>query len=403
MTSQAILALAVALALALGALAVLLAWAARALRRERATRAHAERLLTLVSDAIAGRALVELDERGYIAHWNTGAQRLYGYAADEIVGRHWSCLYSAEDRGANVPQKQLELAARQGRLAIAAQRAGKDARVFAADTLIEALRDGAGRLVGFACIEHDISEAVRMQRSLQAAHARLSQAQKLAALGQLADGIAHDFNNIVQVIGACAKTLQRRLDGRGGASEFLQMIARNAERAGALSQQLLIVARRSSRGAVLTNVNEVVAEVVGLLRHTLSEQTRLDVRIGGALLWSVIDPNQLEAALLSLAVNAREAMASGGTLWIETAQADAPPASAGPGHEQHYILILIAHTDGGTRSPSGMSEEQFGPAAVRDFIEQSGGVLTIAPQANQDGHEEHGTAVRIYLPRHAGE
>ena len=391
----------VGLAAASAAIAVRLGWVAQALARERAASWRAERLLALLADGAAGHALVELDERGRIVRWNAAAQRLYGYAAAEIIGRHCSCLYTEEERSANVPQKQLELAARQGRLAVSGERTGKDARRFATDTLIEALRDGAGRLVGFGCIEHDVSDAARMQRSLEGARAQLSQAQKLAALGQLADGIAHDFNNIIQVIGACVQTLQRRLAGRGEADEFLQMIARNAERAGALSQQLLSLARRAPCGAVLTNVNEVVAEVVALLRHTLREQITLDVRIDGALLWTVIDPNQLEAALLSLAVNARDAMAAGGTLWIETAQAAVPPpasdgiasdgcASDGSGRAEHYILIVIAH------SGSGTGREVFGPAAVRGFIEQSGGVLTSEP------HEKNGTAVRIYLPRRAG-
>jgi signal transduction histidine kinase len=169
------------------------------------------------------------------------------------------------------------------------------------------------------------------------------------------------------------------------------MIKRNTERAAGLSGHLLSLARRSPRAAALTNVNEIVADVVGLLRHTLSEEITLDVRVGDALLWTAVDPNQLEAALLSLAVNARDAMPSGGTLSIGTAETDELPAlpSSGSGRAEHYIVISVAH------SGAGADGEGLAPQAVRSVLEQSGAVLTSEPR-------DHGGMAKLHLPRHAG-
>jgi hypothetical protein len=138
--------------------------------------------------------------------------------------------------------------------------------------------------------------------------------------------------------------------------------------------------------------------VVELLRHTLSEEITLDVRVGGGLLWTVIDPNQLEAALLSLVVHARDTMPAGGTLSIQTAEATESPAPVGgdaamdASRSGYFVMISVGYTgadpDAGTQA--------FGPQAVRDFIEQSGGVL--AGGAEGSG----GTAVRLCLPRRAG-
>ena len=281
----------------LGAAAVLLgallAGAAWALWRAQAARRRAERLLQLLADGVAEQALLVLDASGCVAQWNAGARRLHGYAAAEILGQHCSRLYDEQEREANGPQKELELAVRQGHYAVNGTRIGKDGGRFAADVAIHALRDRRGRLLGFCCIEHDLSAHAGHQQALEQARSALAQAQKLAAVGRLGDGITHELNNIIQVIGTCAQTLQRRLAGHTQSEAFLQMIRRNAERAARLSQRLRSITRRRPGAPVLTNVNEVVAEVVELLRYALSEEIVLDVRVGGGLLWTVIDPNQL--------------------------------------------------------------------------------------------------------------
>ncbi|MGH8206785.1 MAG: PAS domain S-box protein [Steroidobacteraceae bacterium] len=395
-------------------LVLILGWTMRALRHARAASRRAARLLQLLAEGADDYALVELDASGVVMQWSTGAQRLHGYAAQEMVGKHCSRLYTEEDRAANVPQKELELAARQGRHAVSGARTGKGDRRIVTEVSIHAQRDRTGRLAGFICVEHDLTDRTGRQQALEQTRAALVQAQKLAALGRLGDGIAHDFNNVIQVISTCVQTLQRHLVGQAQATGFLQMIRRNAERAAGLSQHLLSLARREPSGAVLTNVNEVVAEVVELLRHTLSEEITLDVRVGGGLLWTVIDPNQLEAALLHLVVHARDAMPAGGTLSIETAEAMGSPgppgvdAAIGTGtatdsatdasRTGYYVMIAVAHTGAAAVAEADASPgtEQFGPQAVRGFIEQAGGMLSSEPQG------AHGTTVRLYLPRRAG-
>lgn len=390
------------LAVAVVALAVIVGWTVRALRQARAAGRRAGRQLQLLADGAGEYALVELDASGHVMQWSAGAQRLHGYATQEIVGKHCSRLYTEEDRDANVPQQDLELAARNGRHAVNGWRSGKGAQRVVTQTSIHAQRDHAGHLLGFIGVEHDLSDRTQLQQALEHTRAALAQAHKLAALGQLADGIAHDFNNIIQVISAGAETLQRRLAGQAQAAEFLLMIRRNAERAAGLSRHLRSLARREPSAAVLTNVNEVVAGVVELLRHTLSEEITLDVRVDGGLLWTVIDPNQLEAALLSLAVNARDAMPGKGMLSIETAEAMESPAPSGgnaagdTARAGFYILIAVSHTGASADSSAGAQWEEFGPQAVRGFIEQAGGVFESDPNGS------HGTTVRLYLPRRAG-
>jgi PAS domain S-box-containing protein len=392
------------LAVAVLALAVLLAWTVRALRQARAAGHRAGRLLQLLADEAGEHALVELDASGHVMQWSAGAQRLHGYATQEIVGKHCSRLYTDEDRGANVPQQDLELAARNGRHTVNSWRTGKGAQRVVTQTSIHAQRDHAGHLIGFIGVEHDLSDRTQLQQALEHTRAALAQTRNLAALGRLADGIAHDFNNIIQVISAGAETLQRRLTGQAQAqaAEFLQMTRRNAERAAGLSQHLRSLARRQPSAAVLTNVNEVVAGVVELLRHTLSEEITLDVRVGGGLLWTVIDPNQLEAALLSLAVSAREAMPGKGVLSIETAEAvesPVPPGGNAAGDAAragHYILIAVSHTGASADSSAGAQWEEFGPQEVRGFIEQAGGILESDPNGT------HGMTVTLYLPRGSG-
>ena len=395
--------------LALGLLlAAVVGMTLTALRLARAHRARrqAEGLLQPLIDGAVDEALLVLDPDGRVAQWNAGAQRLHGYAAGEIVGRHYGCLFTPGDRSAKLPQNMLEIAARHGRYSVNGERVRKDGRHFFADVGMQALRDPSGRLLGFASIERDISEQLAQQRALTEARAALAQAQRLAALGRVSDGIAHDFNNVVHVIRTCVEALQRRLGPEPGVADFLQMIHRNAERAARLSQHLLTLARRTPITPALTNVNEVVGEVVELLRQTLSEDIVLDYSPDEGLSWTTVDRNELEAALLNLAADARDAMPRGGRLSIRTAGEVAE--SEGQEGPRYFVLISLSDTRAAQAralpraAPAASADETARAAAggrdsfVRGFLEQSGGRLRV------DSQPERGTTVRLYLPCRAG-
>ncbi|TMH33929.1 MAG: hypothetical protein E6H66_11325, partial [Betaproteobacteria bacterium] len=178
----------------------------------------------------------------------------------------------------------------------------------------------SGQLVGFAKITRDVTERRQQQTALDEARAELAQAQKMEALGQLSGGIAHDFNNLLGVIKNCIELLYRRAgkdDPETG--ELLEMIRRNADRAASLTQRLLAFSRRQPLDPKPIDPNNLIAGITNLLRSALGENVALETVLGSGV-WPVsADATQLEAALLNLAVNARDAMPNGGKITIETA------------------------------------------------------------------------------------
>ena len=191
----ALLALAV---MAVGALLLVQAFL-RARRSERALRASEDQLRVLVS-GVTDYAIYMLDPQGRITSWNAGARRIKGYQADEIVGQHFSRFYSEEDRKAGVPDRALEIAARDGKYEAEAWRVRKDGSRFWASVVIDVLRSHDGKLIGFGKITRDITERREREEELERMRQSLAQSQKMEALGQLTGGIAHDFNNMLTVI-----------------------------------------------------------------------------------------------------------------------------------------------------------------------------------------------------------
>src|SRR5208282_5116722 len=145
---------------------------------------------TLLVDGVTDYAIYMLDPNGIVTNWNRGAERIKGYRTDEIVGQHFSCFYTEDDRAANVPQQSLEIAARDGRYEAETWRVRKDGSRFLANVVIDALKDDSGQLIGFAKITRDITERVRAARALEEARAdealRRAQVELLEAQAELA-------------------------------------------------------------------------------------------------------------------------------------------------------------------------------------------------------------------------
>ncbi|MBV9931143.1 MAG: response regulator [Alphaproteobacteria bacterium] len=250
-------------------------------------------------------------------------------------------------------------------------------------------------------------------RELEEANEALRQAQKMEAVGQLTGGIAHDFNNLLTVVTGNIDMANRSLAASGSADararRALDNAQKGAERAAALTQRLLAFSRRQPLAPKPIEVDRLVHGISDMLNRALGEIVDLEI-VTSPGLWRVeADPNQLESALLNLAVNARDAMPSGGKLTIETANVRleenyaATHAEVSPGQ---YIVISV--TDTGT----GMSKQTIsrvfepfyttkevgkgsglGLSMVYGFVKQSGGHVSIYSE------EEHGTTVKIYLPR----
>jgi len=385
----------------------------RNVRRAERERGLSEQRFRLLVDGIADHAIYTLDPKGRIVDWNAGAQRIKGYAADEIIGEHFSRFYTAEDRKADVPRLALETALQEGKYAAEGWRVRKDGSRFWSSVTISPLRDPSGRLVGFAKVTRDVTERREQQLALEQAHAALAQSQKMDALGQLSGGIAHDFNNLLHVITNCIDSLQRRLHGADDdTGQLLAMVKRNTQRAASLTQRMLAFSRRQPLQPKALSPNKLVAGMADLLQRALGESIELETVLGGRT-WSVsVDANQLEAAILNLAVNARDAMPTGGKLTIETTNAFLDEAYAAVHAEVRpgqYAVIAVSDTGTGmneevrarafdpffTTKESGQGTG-LGLSQVYGFIKQSGGHVKLYSEPGD------GTTVKLYLPRLVG-
>ena len=241
----------------------------------------------------------------------------------------------------------------------------------------------------------------------------LRQAQKMEAVGQLTGGIAHDFNNLLTVVTGNIGMAQRALDAASvedaRARRSLDNAMKGAERASALTQRLLAFARRQPLAPKPIDVDRLVAGMADLLQRSLGELICLEI-VASPGLWRIeADPNQLESAILNLALNSHDAMPDGGKLTIETANAQldenyaAQQAEVPPGH---YVMIAV--TDTGTGMPKEVLQRAFEPfyttkdvgkgsglglSMIYGFVKQSGGHVKIYSEAAE------GTTVKIYLPR----
>lgn len=365
---------------------------ARRLAGERAERRATQRVLDLVSDVARDYGFWVLGPEGRIRRWSRGAERIHGFDADQMLGRHCSRLYSDQDRSANVPQRLLELAARQGRHEFHGERVRQDGRSVAVDSVLQALRDSSGDLIGFCEVEHDVTDQRRSEQTLRQMRSALIQAHKLEAVGRLSGGVAHDFNNVVQVIKNCVRVLQRRLADQPQQLQFLDMIERNADRAAALSQHLLGFARSEPTASGPTNVHAVIEDALQLLHQTLNESIVLDDQLKSRFPWTSIERTQLEAALLNLAANARDAMPGGGTLAIETSDVTLDSSAGSAEGEDRYVTIAIS--DSGPRAQGAQSPllPDASLQQVRQLIEESGGRLSV------ESRPQGGAVVTLWLP-----
>lgn len=243
----------------------------------------------------------------------------------------------------------------------------------------------------------------------EAAQLALRQAQKMEALGKLTGGVAHDFNNLLQVVSGNLQLLSKDIAGNSRAEVRIQNALAGVSRGSKLASQLLAFGRRQPLEPKAINVRKLIQNMDDMLRRALGEEIELETIVSGGLWNTLIDPGQLENAILNLAINARDAMNGHGRLTIETANAvlDDDYARA---HEDvrpgQYVLVAV--TDTGTGIPPDIIEHILEPffstkaegkgsglglSMVYGFLKQSGGHLKIYSEVG------HGTTMKIYIPR----
>jgi PAS domain S-box-containing protein len=357
----------------------------------------------LLVQGVTDYAICMLDTKGLVSSWNLGAQRIKGYAPGEIIGQHFSRFYTDEDRAAGAPQEALETARRDGRFEKEGQRVRKDGTRFWAHVIIDAITNDAGEPIGFAKITRDITERRQAQEKLEKTREALLQSQKMEAVGQLTGGIAHDFNNLLMAVLGSLELVRKRLPDDGRTRSLLENAVEGARRGVSLTKRMLAFARRQELKQERIDVAELVRGMAELMQRSLGPGIEIETRFPLAALPVIADANQLEMALLNLAVNARDAMPEGGQIIISAREESIFSANGlRPGQ---YIALTI--TDRGTgmdQATLARAMEPFfttkglgrgtglGLSMVHGFAEQSGGRFTLCSQ-----HGE-GTTAEIWLP-----
>src|SRR5262249_35566415 len=262
-------------------------------RAAQAALLDSERQFRMLVEGVVDYAMYMLDPNGIITNWNSGAQRIKGYHADEVVGHHFSRFYTDADRAAGVPARALQTAAEQGRVEMEGWRVRRDGSLFWANAVLDAIRDESGRLVGFAKITRDISERREAQIALDKAQAQLAHAQKMEALGQLTGGVAHDFNNLLMIVSGHTQLLKKRLsDPRDmRATEAIELAAARGE---TLTRQLLTFSRRQRVTPTTVDIGDRLDALQDMLASSLGDS--IDIIISAMPdLWPVeIDLTEFE-------------------------------------------------------------------------------------------------------------
>jgi PAS domain S-box-containing protein len=363
----------------------------------------AERHFRLLVQGVTDYAIFMLDPNGHVASWNTGAERIKGYAPDDIIGEHFSRFYTPEDLAKETPKHALEIARSTGRYEAEGWRMRKDGDRFWASVVIDAIKDNDGKLIGFAKITRDMTEKRETQMRLQESRDQLFRSQKMEALGQLTGGLAHDFNNLLTAILGAADLAARNLDDQRKVKRMLEGIRNSAQRGAALIKQLLAFGRATPLQVRQLDLKRFLGDVTTLLRPSLNSKIDLVTEVSDQL-WSIdADAGALELALLNLAFNARDAMPQGGTLKVSATNhvLEGEPE----GLRGEFVALCLSDTG------SGMSREtvervfepfyttkEFGKGTglglsqVFGFSKQLGGAVTV------DSTLGKGSAFTLYLP-----
>jgi PAS domain S-box-containing protein len=358
-----------------------------------------EQRFRMLVQGVRDYAIYMLDETGKVTNWNSGAEAIKGYTADEIVGQHFSRFYTDEDRARGEPQFALETALREGKYEREAWRVRKDGTPFWASVVLDPIYDENGKHVGFAKITRDITERKKAEEDLEEARISLFQSQKLQALGELTGGLAHDFNNLMTVVAGSADFLLRKPDlSDEKRRQYLEAIAETADRATTLTNHLLAFGRRQPIKPEVLDLNVRLDALAEVLLRTLGQNIQIDLDLARGLGRVEVDTAQLETAILNAAVNARDAMPDGGMLTLSTR----------PRVENGKKFVELAIGDTGSGMPRQTVERAFEPffttkevgkgtglglSQIHGFAAQAGG------RAEIRSREGHGTTITMILPR----
>jgi len=379
----------------------------RAGDQDASTEARLAKLEAILRTAV--NAIVTIDCVGTIESVNPATSLLFGYPAEELIGVNVKLLmpepYAYEHDGylANYLKTGVKKIIGTGRQLTGRR---KDGTTFPIDIAVSEFEaDGQRRFTG---VITDLTDRYATQQALKESERRLVQAQKMEAVGQLAGGIAHDFNNLLTIIIGNLELIEPQLSDEPQ-RQLLNRIQEAAVSGSNLTHRLLAFSRLQPLAPQVVKLNSLVVRTSELLRRSIGDHITLTTGLASGL-WDVrADPNQVENALMNLAINARDAMPQGGRLMIETRNVvvDAEQVGAGldltPGD---YVAMSVSDTGAGippeirnrvfepffTTKPIGRGSG-LGLAMIYGFAKQSSGDVTLYSEV------DHGTIVTMYLPR----
>jgi len=368
-------------------------------RERRLAEAENARLALVVNSS--DDAILSVTAEETIATWNAGAERMYGYAPEEILGQHVSVLLP-EERRRDLAGNRERLKRGEALVQYEVEHQRKDKSRLVVSLTLSPIRDAAGAVTGVSAIARDMTEHRRLERQFQ-------QAQKMEAVGRLAGGLAHDFNNYLTIINGFSQMLLSSLGAADPAREWIGEIKKAGAHASSLMRDLLVFSRQQVLSPRVLDLNAVVADLEKMLRHLIGADVELAVVPGAALGQVKADAGQIKQVILNLAVNARDAMPRGGKLTIETTNFELhaadphqfPALAAG-----QYVLLAVSDTGMGmdTETQAHIFEPFFttkeegkgtglGLAMVYGTVKQSGGGIWVHSEPGQ------GATFKIYLPR----
>jgi PAS domain S-box-containing protein len=342
------------------------------------------------------------DLQGRIVSVNPAWTSLLGWSETELVGASFPDLVHPDDRQATIDEL-----ARLGHGETTFRFENRYLRKNGGHVYLSWSAVPAGEHVH--AVGRDITAEKEQAEALREAESALQQAQKMEAIGSLTGGVAHDFNNLLQVISGNLQLLRKHVAGDVNAEQRVANALAGVSRGSKLASQLLAFGRRQPLEPKVVNVGKLIRGLDDMLRRALGETIEIETLVSGGLWNTLVDPGQIENALLNLSINARDAMENGGRLTIEVGNAFLDDTYA----RQHVEVtagqyVVLSVSDTGTGMSPDIIDKVFDPffstkpegkgtglglSMVYGFVKQSGGHIKIYSEVG------HGTTVKIYLPR----
>jgi len=361
--------------------------------REAASRRGNERFRALIQ--ATPMPIISSDLEGKVTAWNPAAERVFGWRADEVLGKPAPIVPEDKaDERLDLPAKTRSEVVTVG---LETTRINKEGLRFPVSISAAPIVDEHGT-VGVVAVIEDISDRKKTEEQVR-------QAQKMEVLGQLAGGVAHDFNNLLMVMGGCSELLDKSLPAESGARMYLDQIQRTAEKAATITKQLLAFSRKQVLEIRAMDLHEALVASEFMLPRLLGSDIELTFQHQATHSWILSDPTQVEQVLMNLAVNSRDAMPQGGRLTVSTRNADRVPDGEGDAGIQSWVVLEVKDTGTGMdeQTRTRIFEPFFttkvagkgtglGLATVYGIVKQSRGQIHVNSEPGK------GTRFEIYFP-----